>query len=413
MNLPATSAAESTQANDQAAINELLGEDGQVADTPGEEVNAEDPREEADAAAAEDGAEKSEPAESEDGSGEAADEDGEPEESEDEPAEDAEEESDFTPDERDRDYSQAAYEKAALHYSKTHKIQLDPQDPAHRVLLKEIMDRGRELSAQRALKEADEKAKTDEGRAADEETVRQAARPTPEQIQQGLAKIQEYAKQRVVPEVAMHVTNRFVKALWPKEKVTVSQEQANDFASALHEFFIMALDDAAPAVYGMVNQSLGNDPVWGTVQQQAIDASAFERLDKNLGAERFADMERLVTNGTIKSIIDKNQNLFRGIVAGDGKDPVANRAAQIEAAYKFARGENALEEVSRAVKTGEKKASDKARKIAAGRTSPGTPKGGFNRGTTESQDVVNQITRGEGSGSRFSNAVKSQIHKTP
>lgn len=394
MNLPVGATSEAEHASSQATINELLGAEGEETESTGTAVATEEPPEEI-----------VPPAESEEAAEPATEESADEADAaeQDEPAE---EESELTIAESDRDYSQAAYAKAAKHYSKTHGVQLNPEDPTHRVLLKEIMDRGRALDEQRAAREAEEaKTKPDEGK--EEAKTAQPAKLTPEQIKAGIESVQQIAKSRVVPEIAMHVTNRFVKALWPGQEVEVSQEQANDFTSALHEFFLMALDDAAPALSGMVNNNLAQDPTWGAVRTEAIRANAFEHLDSlkdSSGNQLYPDMEQMAAAGTLKAVVQANP-WIQNVIAGNGKDPVKNYAEQMKAAYKIARGERTVEQVKSAVQTGKKQATETAKKVAASRVAPGTPRGGFSQ-PAGPEGIIGQVTQGEGSGSKFANATK-------
>lgn len=397
-----TTALTGTSAEDQAAINELLGTDAaetektttETEHQPGTHTEVEKP---APAKESEEAPAETEEATEEEAETEEATEEAEEEESEELSIEDG-----------DRDYSQAAYEKAAKHYSKTLGVQLNPDDPAHRALLKENMDRGEALKQLTAKQEAD-KAKPEEVKAVEETKPAEVRAATPEQIEEGLKTIYDLAKQRNVPQVATANASRLVKALWPNEDIKLSQEQANDINSTLHGMFLQALDDALPFLFQGVNNNMAADPVWGPARSEAVDARAFEHLDKTKGAEWYASMETLVDNGTIKKVIAENPQIFKNIRAGDGKDPVLNRAAQLEAAFKIARGDQTIQQVTRAVETGKKKATDLAKKIAAGRVSAGTPKSGFNTGKSEGGELVRNIT--QGGGSKFSAAVKSQLHK--
>jgi hypothetical protein len=416
-----TTALTGTSAEDQAILNDLLGdgagggEEETVTETeqkPGTHTETEETKPAK--------VEEDKPTETE----EATDEEVETETEEDEPEE---EETELSIEDSDRDYSQEAYEKAAAFYSKKLKVQFDPNDAKDRVTLSRLLKDREALAAQKSELEAKaEKAKTDEVKPADEAKPAEAVKFTPEQIEAGLQEIENVAKSRTVPEVAMRVASNvqraLIKMLWPKGSYNeetekwepikpdaLSQEAASEFTTALHAMFLMALDDAAEPLYGMVNGKLASDPVWGPARSEAIDARAFEHLDKTKGAEWYASMETLVDNGTIKKVISENPEIFRNIRAGDGKDPVKNRAAQLEAAYKIARGDQTIQQVTKAVETGKKKATDLAKKVAAGRVSAGTPKSGFKPAAGSGTELVRNIT--QGGGSKFSAAIKSQLHK--
>jgi hypothetical protein len=393
----ATSELTGTNADDNAAINALLsGESGEAAAASESEQDTGTTTEERETETAESEEQPTETAEAVEETEEVAE------------AEEAEEESELSIEESDRDYSDAAYKKAADHYSKTKGVQLNPDDPAHRALLKEVMDRGETLKRNRAELEAAKSKTAEEAKATEEvATTTEPVKLTPEQLQANIDIFENVAKARIVPQVALHVASRFVRALWPGEKIEMTQEQANDFTSALHSFFLMAIEDISPQINGMVNQNLATDPVWGPARDEAIEARAFEHLDKTKGAEWFASMETLVDNGTLKKVIADNPQIFKNMRVD--KDPVLNHAAKLELAYKIARGDQTVQQVMRAVETGKKQATDNAKKIASGRVVAGTPKSGFNKSPSGAQDLVNSIT--QGGGSRFSQAVKTQLRK--
>lgn len=409
---------------DEAKLNALLSGEEPSSDggeeTPASETETSgDTTEATETETADEGAEEAAETEADEAEEEPADETAD-EEAEEEPSE-------LTLGESDRDYSAAAYEKAAKHYSRTHGVQLNPEDPAHRALLKEVMDRGEALKRQREERETAETKKADEASTADADKTKTEL--SPEQrtanITQFIQNVSQVAKSRVVPEVAMYTAKTLggalAKLFWPErfksdtpaeDRISldhVTQEQANEFTQAVMTLQYLSMEDMGPMLYGTFRDHLGTDPVWGTVQREAIDASAFEHLETSLGAERFADMEKLVTDGTLKEIMNKNPNVFKNIVAGDGNNPVLNQAARFDAAYKFARGEKTLEQVSRAVQTGKKQATDNAKKVAASRVAAGNSRGGFSKGPSEGQKLVSDIT--SGGGSKFSKAVQSQLKR--
>jgi len=373
---PESSSAEATQTEESAAETET--------DTP--ETGSEEAGEEA-------------------GKEEAPEEEAEAEEAEEEAAE---EESEFSIDENDRDYSEAAYKKAADHYSKTYKVQLDPNDPAHHALLKEVIDRGEALKRQQAER-AEAEAKGDDEKPEEKvEAAAQPTKPTPEQIQAFIKNAGEVAKARVVPEVSMHVATTFVKALWGDEAPEkLSQQQADGITTALSQAFWMQLEDALPAIYNSMRGALGNDPVIGRVETMAIREAAFEHLDgltdKATGKQLYPNLEQMVESGAIQRAMQSNA-WIKNVVAGNGRDRVANYAAQVEAAYKIARGEQVNPEtVQKAVQTGKKQEAERAKKIAAGRTTPGKTKGEIGKGPSPGQQTVNEIV--SGGGSKFSHAL--------
>jgi len=296
----------------------------------------------------------------------------------------AEEETELSIDENDRDYSDAAYKKAADHYARTKKIELDPQDPAHRALLKEIMDRGEALNRQRQEAERQpDKAATGEGGARPGEYSRPA--PSAEEIRVFTENAAKVAKARLIPEIAMHVTTSYVKALNPGhdfDEEPISQEVANNFTAALSEFFWMQLEDALPVLLGQSRQSLSADPVFGQVEAQTIGAQAFERMDHMKGKDGrplYPDLEEMVESGALKKALDANPQIAK-MKAGDGRNPIANQLLRFRTAYAL------------------------ARKTAPGRTSAGKP--GVRGGTRQ---VLSDITGG--GGSKFSQALRRDGRK--
>jgi hypothetical protein len=117
----------------------------------------------------------------------------------------------------------------------------------------------------------------------------------------------------------------------------------------------------------------------------------------------------MAESGALRRAIQENPWIKNITV---GRDPVANEAARIEAAYKIARGEQVNPEtVQRAVETGKKQEADRARKIAAGRATPGKPKGEIGKVTPKDQQIVSELV--SAGGSKFSaalarDAVRSQ-----
>lgn len=357
----------------------------------------------------------------------ATEEEGESTEEAEEEAE--QEETDLSIDESDRDYSDAAYKKAADHYARTKKIELNPEDPAHRALLKEIMDRGEALKRQRTEKEeadAAKKATEEAAPKAEEQPTRKP--PTAEEIKAFTDNARTVAKSRIVPEVAMHVASELVPALsmliWPqmfnddgslteqaKEQEfglpKITQARATRLAEVLSAFSWMQLEDQLPAILAQNRQSLSGDPVFGQVEQHTINAQAFEQMDgmkdKTTGKKLYPDIEQMVESGTLRKVLTDNPEISK-LKAGDGRDRVANQLLRYQTAYKIARGESVnLQTVSTAVNTGKKQAETRAKKIASGRVSSGKPSGGFSKGPSQVQQVVSDITGG--SGSKFSAAV--------
>jgi guanyl-specific ribonuclease Sa len=114
-----------------------------------------------------------------------------------------------------------------------------------------------------------------------------------------------------------------------------------------------------------------------------------------------------VDNGSLKKVIADNPKIFQNFKADN--DPVLNHAAKLELAYKIARGDQTVQQVTKAVETGKKQATDTAKKVAASRVAPGSSPSGFSKPPSEAGKLVNDIV--SGGGSKFSKAVASQLRK--
>lgn len=317
--------------------------------------------------------------------------------------EEAEEESDeLSLEESDRDYSDAAYKKAADHYSKTKKIQLNPDDPAHRAMLKEVMDRGRDFAVMKA-KEAAEAAKTEEEEAEAGKTEESVAKaPTDEQIQSAITNLQTFAKTRVVPKVASHITSRFTTALSKMideetGKWKVTQETANEFSEVMTEMLYHGLNDALPFIIDKNFAALGADPIMTRVTSMAVREGAFEHLDSlkdKAGKQLYPDLEKMVDSGEIQAALKANP--WIGKSTFDERDPIRREAKRIEAAYKIARGEKVVPQVTEAVETGKKQAEAAARARGAARVAPGKTKGPLGQPVPEGEAFVKQLTTSRG-----------------
>lgn len=320
-----------------------------------------------------------------------------------------EEPSELSLEESDRDYSEAAYKKAAEHYSKTFKVQLNPEDPAHRALLKEAMDRGEAL---RASKAENEKLKTaaeseeEEAAPAKEATQDPAARTA--LIKTAITELQTFAKTRVVPEVAKHLSDRLGKALWGDEFKEFTQEQANGISEVFTEMLYHGLNDALPFLLNKTMGALDANPIMTRMTSMAVREGAFEHLDSlkdATGKALYPDLERMVDRGDIQRALKANPWIAESDFKE--KDPIKREAKRIEAAYKIARGE-AIDPatVGKAVQTGKKQAQDAAKAKAAARVAPGKTKGPLGQQPSDGEELVSKITSGDGHGSRFSRMLR-------
>lgn len=311
-------------------------------------------------------------------------------------------------DENDDDYSEAKYKQAAEHYSKTKKIQLNPEDPTHRVLLKELMDRGRDFKSLKEQREQEAAAKTDEGKTADE-TAAPAAKtpPTEEQIQGFLTNVEKFASEGVIPQVSMKIANgiadSLASALWGKEYkggIKLTQEAADKLTKALRTAFYAELEQASPLIAGLSLQTVSQDPLINRMVSNEVKSQALENLiEPKDGKQLYPDLEKMVDGGQLRKVMTANPWIAQ-IKAGNGKDLVKNYEAQVGAAYKIAHGESTADQVRQAVQTGKNQAKTHANKVAASRVAAGKSKGGF---VKEKVSDVDRIV--SGSGSKFGAAV--------
>lgn len=377
----ATSQSSETQeAADRAEIDSLLG-GGEPEKPAAEEVQTEE------------SADAGETGETELDGTEAEVSDDEPADEADESAETEEEESDeLSIADTDRDYSQAAYERAAKVFSKNLATPFDPNDPKDRRALKEIMDRGEALKAAKAAAESTETEEETVDEKQPEQVDPRAAK-TPEDIRANIETVQQFAKSKVVPQVALHVANRFVKSLWPNEKTPMNQEQANEFTAAVMEMMVFGLQEMMPSISGQTLAQLGADPVYNRVTGMAVREAALESLDTQRDASgnlKFPDLERMVDRGDIQRAIKANDWIMK--VDFNERDPIKREAKRIEAAYKLARGEQVSPAtVGKAVQTGKKQAEAAAKARGAARTAPGKSKGELDSGPSAGDKFVNEL----------------------
>lgn len=313
-------------------------------------------------------------------------------------------------DENDDDYSEAKYKQAAEHYSKTKKIQLNPEDPTHRVLLKELMDRGRDFKSLKEQREQEAAAKTDKGKTADEAAAPAAKTPpTEEQIQGFLTNVEKFASEGVIPQVSMriatNVADKFLAAVYPVSEykpgsVKLTQEKADGLTKALRAAFYAELEQASPLIAGLSLQTVSQDPLINRVVSNEVKSQALENLiEPKDGKQLYPDLEKMVDGGQLRKVMTANPWIAQ-IKAGNGKDLVKNYEAQVGAAYKIARGESTADQVRQAVQTGKNQAKTHANKVAASRVAAGKSKGGF---VKEKVSDVDRIV--SGSGSKFGAAV--------
>ena len=310
-----------------------------------------------------------------------------------ETTEEADEESELALDEGDRDYSDSAYKKAAEFYSKKLKVQFDPNDAKDRVTLSRLLQDRDALAAQRAEIEAAKAEETDEAEPAETKDAVPDAAQRAERVKAAITNLQSYAKTRIVPEVAMHLSNRLGKALWGKEFDSFPQEQANEISEVFTEMGYHLLNDSLESLKQQIFSALGADPIMTRVTTMAVREGAFEYLDglkDSAGTARYPDLERMVDRGDIQKALKDNPWIAKS--SFDEKDPIRREAKRIEAAYKIARGETVIPQVTKAVQTGKKQAEAAARARGAARVAPGKTKGPIGQQPTEGEQLVTHLT---------------------
>lgn len=404
-------------------LKSLLGGEAEEATATEEESEQPAVVEETEVADGEDAA-----AEESEESGEQSDEESSDEETEDaaeseEAEEEDEEAGELELGESDHDYSQAAYERAAKVFSKNLKLpadkQFDPNDPKDRAALKEMMDRGESFKTLKQELEQAKAGKTDDKKEATEgvATTEALRPPTEEEIKTFVDQSEQLAKASLVPQVSMRfatsVVNVLAKALWgkdaPKEGLKLSQEEADSLTTALGAGFNMMLMQNSGVITNGVKSAIFADRGISNavnVSTREIGLQTVGEKKDAKGAALYPDLGDLVESGKLKAVFNSNPSMFLQIKAGDGSDPAANYAAQVEAAIKIARGEGATSQVSTAVATGKKQAELRAKRLGASRVAAGNTKG-IRKDESYADRTVREITSGSGGG-KFEAAVERE-----
>jgi hypothetical protein len=396
-------------------LHDLLG--GQAAESEaGVEEESEQPSD-ADVAEVTDG-EDAAAAESEEQTDEQSDEESSEESEEaaesEEAGDEEEEAGELELDESDHDYSQAAYERAAKIYSKNLKLpadqQFDPNNAKDRAALKEMMDRGEGFKSLKQQLEEAQAGKTEVKKdATTEEATRQQEAPRPpteEEIKTFIGQAEEVAKNALIPQVSMHfattIANMLGKGLhgseWPAKGVKLSQQEADGITTALGAGFnMMLMQNSGMITNGVKSAIFADRGVANAVNlgTRELGLQAIGEMKDASGKDLYPDLTDLVETGTLKKVFQANPALAQ-IKAGDGSDPVANYAAQAEAAIKIARGEVGNANVSKALATGKKQADLRAKKLGASRVAAGITKG-IRTGQSHADKTVAEITSGKGS----------------
>jgi hypothetical protein len=311
--------------------------------------------------------------------------------------------------EQDRDFSASAYEKAAKHYSKQAGRDLDPDDPGDRWMLREMMIRGQKIkelqSAEATEEEETEEPKVDETRQAGTEPHK----PTTQEIMEAVGRARQQAKSQIVPEVAMEFAKNFLGAMWPGKKIDFSQEQANALAETFGTFAIMQIADVLPVIFENVPQAVVNrDPMMARVRDMAVRESAVDEILGTMnkgGQPAFPDFERLVDSGAIKRAM-QSEDLKDAVF---NKDPYKNLVAKLKMAYKLAKNQPVdVATLEQATARGREQAEERARRVAAGRTPPGSSRSGTGAPGGPAglkRDILS------GGGSKFSRAIAEAVSR--
>jgi hypothetical protein len=323
-------------------------------------------------------------------------------------AEESTEESEFGITDADRDYSDEAYQRAAAHYAKVTGVELDPN--THRKILRELMDRGQKIKELQEAAEKPAEAKAEEG--ADkpaEEAAAEGAKPaerkqiTPQEL---LTQARAYAKEGIVPELAMDFAKGLVSALWPgntKAVDAVTQEQATALMEWGRTWISVQIADALPSIMGAVPQVMGNDPVYSRVRDMATREQVVEEIEATVGPDKkplYPDFEQLTESGAIKRVM--NSPDFKAMRLH--KDPVKNLVAKTKLAIASARGEaGSVAAVEKAVAKGREVERKSNAAQGAARVSPGSSKGGFDTNSGKKGFVDSLLTSRGGKFSKLIN----------
>jgi hypothetical protein len=296
----------------------------------------------------------------------------------------AEEETDFSLSDEDRDYSDAAYARAAKHWSKTFGQEVNPQDPLQRAMLREMMNRG-EVISKLQTKETKEPTAAEAAAATEQAAVEQQPKPfTTEQL------IEQYetcktgvADTMYVPAVgeryASDLATEMARALWPKEyadrnkRVEVSPEQSKALMRVMIAGVTLVTGNLVPTILKDVLPTVQRAyPELPTMHEERIRASALESLDtaKNTdGTPKYPDVGTFIENGSLKAQMAELEKSMGPIRGGNVREAYSKR---LELAYKMARGERVNPAaLQRAAEAGRSNATRTARAAGAARNAPG------------------------------------------
>jgi hypothetical protein len=283
-------------------------------------------------------------------------------------------EEDFDVADLETDFADSAYEKAATHYSKQFGKTLDPNDQGDRALLRELMDRGRKISELSASREEAEEEPEEETAPAKEKEAPEAK--TPDQVVMGqLESARNYAKSNVNPivlkEAIFPMMGAMAKFFWgDKAKQFLEGKRPEDvmeLAQAMDTVMTLKGMEIAGGILPNVGKAVESAYPFFSKSQDLAEKEA--AVDEILGDAAYKGFDKLVDSGAINRAL-ASPELKDAVFS---KDAFKNRVAKLKFAFKLARNERVDPKVlGEAVKRGREQANDRARKVAAGRTLPGS-----------------------------------------
>jgi len=317
-------------------------------------------------------------------------------------------EEELAPGEGETDYSDEVYARYAQHYSKQWNQQINPDDPVHRAMLREIIQRGENFRRLEEQRQSAEESVEDEPAEEEAAETEQAGPETPEQVQQFLTNVDKFAESRIRPEVASKFATDFMTALWGEKGAEMAKKlpptSAHNFTKVMTSFGYLFLNDALPHILenyipGLMSRQY---PGFDQVQQDAVNEAAFNALagktDRN-GNALFPDLEELVfgDNSPLEEVYRANPWLSKHrFVDERGRmlPPIEQEARRLEIAIGMSRGIAPPIELMRgsaeAARQQERRA---ARVTGAGRLAPGESGGTFERRGDDADQLMKDMNQ--------------------
>ena len=309
------------------------------------------------------------------------------------------------------DFSEAAYEKAAAHWSKQFGGKaLDLSDPIHRGMLKEIMSRGRDFSALKQQMDSApaEEESAEEAAPSEEAAPEQPQSATPEQIQKFVEGVNKVAETMIRPEITIPwVEQHLEQLIGQKAAAALPKEAKVAFAKNAISGQLMILNEVLPKILesvlpGMFSKQLGNDyPLLSDMHSSQLESRAFTDLssEKNkAGQPLYPDLQKMKDSGVLDAVFTD----FPWLKDGEFKDTkgkplstLENRKYILRNAWKIAfndaRGKaTSPEMLAQIAQKGKEQAGRAAGVAAASRLAAGESKGGF---TPQPSDLLTEMTK--------------------